>query len=160
MQFGTDTYREGAEARIEDARVLLRNEKFSGSFYIAGLAVEGMLRSLVWLEDKRFDQRHDLRKLADRVAELGLLRKGDADHGFVTDAQAISRLWSNDLRFAGDLQVGRWLRSINVMSKDVDMKKAANDHFSRCHRFFKRCSQVWEKQKSRKRSSGKSSRAR
>jgi len=72
MKFGTDTYRAGAFERIEDARLLKDAKRYAGSMYSAGLAVEGMLRSLFWLRDKKFDERHDLKRIATRIEELGL----------------------------------------------------------------------------------------
>ena len=152
MKFGSQTYRRGAESRIEGARILLDNQDYGGSIYLAGLSVECMLRSLIWLRDKTFDKRHDLRKLSVRVGDLGLLQKADRDHGFVSDVQAIARIWFNNLRFADDAQVQNWLREIRVLrnNRQGAFSTVAKEHFNRCHRFVKRSNLVWEKQKSRK----------
>jgi hypothetical protein len=152
VKFGSDTYRRGAEARIEGARILLENKEYGGSIYLAGLSVECMLRSLIGLRDQKFDQRHDLRKLSVRVGDLGLLQKADRDHSFVSDVQAIARIWFNNLRFADDAQLRKWLLEIGELRKKSQgaFSAVAKEHFSRCHRFVKRSNLVWEKQKSRK----------
>src|SRR5687767_2321538 len=107
MQFGTDTYRLGAFERLNDARLLHDGQRFALSMYVSGLAVEGMLRSLHWIKDKRFDERHDLRGIATRIEELGLLRRGERDHDFVGTVSDVAERWSNDFRFANQDQLER-----------------------------------------------------
>lgn len=48
---GGADYRGGALNRLEEAGVLLRQDLFGGSIYLAGRAVEGMLRAIIWFSD-------------------------------------------------------------------------------------------------------------
>jgi hypothetical protein len=45
--FGQKHYREGALERLDEASLLLRAQQFAGAIYLAGRAVEGMLRALI-----------------------------------------------------------------------------------------------------------------
>jgi HEPN domain-containing protein len=152
MQFGTDTYRRGALERLEDARVLLDHRKFVLAIYAAGLAVEGMLRSLVWLGNREFCGRHDLRELATRVRDLGLLRPGERDEGFVSEVQGISRCWLNSLRYADADKAAQWLYESDVIdrSKVESLNKLSREHYERCSRVIKRCEVVWTRNRKSK----------
>jgi hypothetical protein len=46
-----EDYRKGALERLDDAGHLLRQERLGDAIYLAGRAVEGMLRAVVWLND-------------------------------------------------------------------------------------------------------------
>lgn len=140
MKFGTDTYRAGALERLQEAELLMRTEQFVGSVYLGGLAVEGMLRSLLWQRDRSFDERHDLRRLASKVSDLGLLRRDTRDDEFIGTVSAIAAWWRNELRFAGREQALRWFRTVGAMDyRDSRSLKAI------CHAFFERCSTVLER---------------
>lgn len=115
MKFGTNTYRAGARERLDESRLLMDHGYEASSIYLAGLAVEGMLRSLLWLRDKRFDERHDLRRIAVQIENLGLVRSGQRDQDFVKQVEGVVRLWANDLRFADTEQLSRWLHRIGTI---------------------------------------------
>jgi HEPN domain-containing protein len=106
MQWRTDTYRLGALERIDEARLLKKAGRLAFSMYTGGLAVEGMLRSLCCLRSTEFDERHDLRRLAHRVAQLGLLR-GERDDDFVGVVGDVARRWQNTLRFSDQAHLER-----------------------------------------------------
>lgn len=152
MRLGEQTYRAGALQRIQDARCLFLENRYSGASYFAGLAVEGMLRCLIWLRNKELDERHDLRKLAIHVESLGLLRKSDRDVDFVADVQGVDRSWHNTLRFVDDTEYARWLRQIGALkTRDIDGVKAeAQRHYIRCSRVVRRCEVLWQRHKSKK----------
>lgn len=149
MQFGSDSYRAGAMERIEEARTLLERDHLVASLYFAGLAVEGMLRSLVWLRDKRFDERHDLRSIATRIESLGLLRSGGRDVDFVAMVQSVGTVWTNDLRFADtDSVTKRLLRSRTLKSKDAGaMRQLCRQHYDRALQVMGRCEILWRRQR-------------
>ena len=54
MKVGESDYRKGAKQRLAEAGVLLRAGNSSGSVYLAGRAVEGMLRALIWRQDSGY----------------------------------------------------------------------------------------------------------
>lgn len=107
LAFGSETYRAGALERIEDARLLKESGRLALSMYASGLAVEGMLRSLQRLKSREFDERHDLRKLAVRVQDLGLL-KSEHEYDFVGVVEEVAATWHNNLRFADEAQLWRF----------------------------------------------------
>ena len=152
MQFGTDTYRNGAKERLGDARVLLDRQRFVCAIYAAGLAVEGMLRSLIWMRSKEFSERHDLRKLAVCVGDLGLLRPGERDEGFVSDVQSISRCWSNALRYADKDKAADFLFESGAIKKNDEdnLNLLSNEHFQRCSNVVKRCEVLWTRNRKSK----------
>lgn len=141
MQWGTQTYRAGALERLEDARILKDSSRCALSMYAAGLAVEGMLRSLQWIGTKQFDERHDLRRIAVRIESLGLLRPGKRDSDFVSKVQGVARLWSNSLRFAADHQLRRFLRDMAAARNldDGEVRRVCAEHYDRCSEIVRRC---------------------
>ena len=146
VRFGSATYRAGALERIEDARLLLRSGRLALAMYVSRLAVEGMLRALIWLRDKRLDERHDLRRLAARVRELGLLR-GPRDDDFVAQVQGVARRWQNNFRFMGDVQVERCLAGIGVApgSPGSSLKRICPQHLNDCNEILRRCEVLWQR---------------
>ena len=147
MQFGSETYRRGALERIREAEVLFRAGQFVGSMYLAGLAVEAYLRSLVWLRDRRFDERHVLRRIAVRVEDLGLLRPDRRDHDFVATVGNVARRWHNNLRFAGESQVIRWYQEIGLLGRKRPriLKKLCAESFEECSKIIMRCEVLWHR---------------
>ncbi len=150
LKFGTDAYRAGSLERIEEAR-LLKERHYSLSIYVAGLAVEGMLRSLCAIESREFDERHDLRKIAIRVQNLGLLRRGQKDHGFVAAVEKVAKYWRNTLRFAGFAQRQSFLVEAGAIGKRDPgrVRKFCEEYFDDCSTVVRRCEILW--QRSRKR---------
>ena len=149
MKFGTDTYRAGAMERLADATLLLENDRWVGAVYSAGLAVEGMLRSLVRLEDTQFDERHDLRRLATRIENLGLLRRSDADVNFVGIVQDVAVHWHNNLRFSAKDQMIRWWLDMGSVRKRKRKSQSAVCHqfVNQCYDVVRRCEVLWQRQR-------------
>jgi hypothetical protein len=114
---GTD-YRNGALERFEEAGLLLRKERWAGTIYLAGRAVEGMLRAVIWKSDtaygtgrKSLEAGHDLRDLLRLVRNLGVLRDQGLREKIVADVQIVASLWHNDMRFWPTTKVKeKWLR--------------------------------------------------
>ncbi len=156
LKFGADTYRTGAQQRLEDSRLLRCHRRFALSMYSSGLAVEGMLRSLCCLKNTEFDERHDLRKFAVRVGVLGLLRQG-RDEDFVALVQAVAKSWRNNLRYADDANLERFLRATGSLRSKDTLKRVCKDYLDDCGCVLRRCELVW--QRSRKKNSRKFSNA-
>lgn len=152
VPFGDASYREGALERAAEAFALLRAGHFAGSVYLAGRAVEGMLRALVWKSEpelqtgrKHLETGHDLRRLFLRVRDLGLLPARGRDDAFQTLLQRVARLWFNDLRFASSGYIETHWRRLNEVNKRRSMKLAAQAFFDDCSAIMKRCEQLWRK---------------
>lgn len=141
MDFGTSTYRAGALERIDDARRLKDGDRLALSMYVAGLAVEGMLRALHWLRSREFDERHDLKRIAARIESLGLLRCGNRDDDFVSKVEGVARRWSNSLRFADCAQLERFLWGISELRRrdQGELRRVCGEHFDQCSEVVRRC---------------------
>jgi len=132
VTLGARDYRAGALDRLRESQILLRAGGFGGSVYLAGRAVEGMLRAVIWHSDPTIrrgmhslDTGHDLRLLLAKVRDLGLLRVGPATARFEPRVQRIARLWMNDMRFGSMRWIeGRWRRWGEV-TRRYTMKQAA-----------------------------------
>jgi len=110
---GTDDYHEGALIRLGDARRLSDQERWVGAIYLAGRAVECILRSLWWLKTGQPKIGHDLRDLLRRARSLGMLGADDAKlHDYINEVAVV---WYNNLRFVGD---SRFLRDLKAVGRD------------------------------------------
>jgi hypothetical protein len=148
---GGADYRDGALERLQESEILLIGQSFSGSIYLAGRSVEGMLRALIWRRDvgirqgkKSLETGHDLRELLVYVRNLGLLRAEGRDDRFEAKVQRVGRLWSNDLRFAPIRIIeARWKKAGEVTNKR-SLKLAAKEYFEDCSTIIKRCEVLWQ----------------
>src|SRR3954471_9269625 len=77
---GEIDYRKSALERLQESELALGENLFAGGVYLAGRAVEGVLRALIWRYDrdvqlgmKSLDTGHNRRELLDRVLDLGVL---------------------------------------------------------------------------------------
>src|ERR1051326_4188109 len=101
---GEQDYRAGARERLAEGYILLRRERFGGSIYIAGRAVEGMLRAVIWKSDpeystgrKNLETGHNLRDMLGLIGRLGTLRQNPMRDEIGEAVQHVSRLWWNDM---------------------------------------------------------------
>ena len=73
LRLGSEDYRYGALGRLEDARTLYGQERWAGAIYLAGRAVEGLLRSLLWRATREQEIGHDLRQLLTKARSLSVV---------------------------------------------------------------------------------------
>ena len=90
-----------AQARLEDAEVLLRKKRFGGAVYLAGYAVECLLkwavtekRQCIYLPAEL--ETHDLGIL---LAEAGLKRSMDRNQRMQILFSGLAESWGPDLRY-------------------------------------------------------------
>ena len=148
---GGADYRNGAIERLDDARILLDRDQFAGSIYLAGRAVEGMLRAIVWRREpeiqqgkKSLETGHDLRDLLALVENLGLLTPGGGDEELKGRVVRVSHRWFNNMRFVSSRIVeARWGK-IGVVRKGTTFKQAARGYFDDCAEIVKRCERLWQ----------------
>lgn len=113
-QFGSEDYRLGALARWDDAQRLREKRRWVASIYLAGRAVECILRSVLWNAGRTQEIGHDLKDLLKRARSAGshprqaVLR----DDPFQDAVNEVAIVWRNDLRFTGDERFRRLLASI------------------------------------------------
>jgi HEPN domain-containing protein len=98
-----------AEAKLEDAKLLLGAGRTANAYYLAGYAVELMLKAIVsarfktdTLPDRAVSTQvfvHDLRKLVGlALLEVALKEREKADAGFQARLQIVLR-WTEESRY-------------------------------------------------------------
>jgi hypothetical protein len=149
MRLGSEDYRYGALARIEDARALRDEKRWAGAIYLAGRAVEGLLRSLLWRETREQEIGHDLRQLLTKARSLGVVTSEDETR-ILDSINEIAVIWHNDLRFVGGNWLLRRLKDLGRLSKIGDMrvkgdplKANAYSVLQACERVMARGDLVW-----------------
>ena len=118
MDFDANDYYRAALERMRQARLLYQSgDSFAMAMYVAGLAVECILRAFRWRKDATFDGRHDLLRL---FKESGILRLDEelleskgvdpiqlrtTVVAFRAAMNTVVLLWANDYRFASERQL-------------------------------------------------------
>ncbi len=123
MKFRPEDYFRTATQRIRQAHFLYREgESFSLTIYVAGLAVECLLRSFKGRRDKTFDERHDLLDLfkesglleidRDVLLKSGMSERQIEEHSKTLQRgiQQIYQIWQNYYRFVSEEQLERHLK--------------------------------------------------
>jgi hypothetical protein len=150
-KMGENDYRTGARERLEEAYILLRQERFGGIIYVAGRAVEGILRAVIWKSDpeystgkKSLETGHGLRNLLDVVGRLGVLGDNPLRDDIGAHVQHVGRLWWNDMRFISQNRIkSRWYQLNEIRGKRT-LKVAASEFYDACSAILKRCEVIWQ----------------
>jgi hypothetical protein len=151
VQFTADEYYDAAMLRYDEARALYLAERFVGAVYLAGRAVEAVLRAIHWRKHQRLECGHDLRELLADVGELGFLTPRDDDR--LTDrVNEIAVVWNNDLRFASEERFLRHLKSMNRDRRVAGRRVAGNvvkanalSVINACEAVLSRGSLIWHR---------------
>lgn len=141
-----ETYRDAAVQHAAVARELYDLSRYAESNYLAGLAVECILRGYRVMIDPEFDARHDIDKLyrlarfADVVPESAVIelsaRMGDVvslwsnDHRYLDDS-ALRKRWAKRKLYEGikgDFVKERVRQLVNAASQVVTMGAARWKH--------------------------------
>ena len=133
-KIGETDYRNGAKERLKEAFVLLRQEWFAGSIYLAGRAVESMLRAMVLNRDpeyatgkKSLDTGHDLRQTLMLVGNLGVFREQNQRESIAANVEKVWRLWSNNMRYWPTTKVKREWLDLREIGGRRTLKTAAGE---------------------------------
>ena len=145
-EIGENDYRLGGQERLREAKALLDEELLCGAAYLAGRAVESLLRALIWRFDaeirsgsKSLDTGHDLRDLLREVVDLGVLTdQADRDELF-ENVQYVGRLWFNNMRFVPAKKLkALWWRQGEIGRKR-ELKRAVKEYYDSCAWIVERC---------------------
>jgi hypothetical protein len=148
---GENDYRSGSRERLEEAFILLGQERFGCSIYLAGRAVEGMLRAVIWRSDpeystgkKSLETGHSLLNLLEAVGRLGVLRDNPLKDEIAAHVQHVGRLWWNDMRFLPQNKIKtKWYELKEIQGKRT-LKVATNEYYDSCSVIIKRCEALWQ----------------
>jgi len=151
-QIGEQDYRNGAKERLAEAGRLFQGDQFSGCVYLAGRAVEGMLRGLIWKLDpeyrvgkKSLETGHDLKDLLKLVEGFGLLSdQNNRDDEMRRHVQNVARRWHNNMRFVPERWIASYWRTIAVITSRNTMRHAAREFYRACSMIIKRCEVLYD----------------
>jgi hypothetical protein len=111
-----DTYREAAGELVSLALDLHEQEQYGPAHYIAGVAVECMLRAYRAKIDPHFVSRHVIESLASESKFYDCVRGGNVEE--VSAAITTVKLrWSNDHRYRPARMIEQWLRERGLDGK-------------------------------------------
>lgn len=119
-----------AISRIETATILLRNKRYSASIYIAGVAVECVLRTFIEkYELKKFDTEHRIVKLC-KHRSIDPFYKSNSSMNQYFDT--IINFWDNKYRYTDDIKLmtfyqARGLIKHSELRDSRKLAKFAND---------------------------------
>ena len=101
MRISGDKYIEGASERIGTARALYNTRRYVDALYLAGVAVECILRAYARDDSDEFEGRHDLFRLF-RVAAVARF-VGEKQRQTISAALGeVWTRWKNNYRYVGD----------------------------------------------------------
>ena len=143
---GESDYRRGGLERLREAEVLLARELFAGGIYLAGRAVEGMMRAVIWKYDadvrtgrKSLETGHNLLRMLAWLENLGLLREDEFRRPFAVAVQQVGRLWTNNMRFMPTERIAADWRQSGEINRKRTLKQAAAAYYIACSTVVKRC---------------------
>ena len=93
-----ETYRDAATEHVTVARELYDSDRHVLANYVAGLAVECMLRGYRMMVDPEFDSRHDIDKLYKLARFADVVPSREVEEVTAALGEVIA-LWSNEHRF-------------------------------------------------------------
>ncbi len=134
MNLTADEYRWAALARIGAAERLHASAMYASAIYLAGVAVECILRAYRLRVDPEFDRRHDLRQLlsASGLQDYVPVKRRAEVGAALGDVWA---RWRNDYRYASDERVLRDLRDrgLTLGIKGDPLKDNSRRVFEKAH---------------------------
>lgn len=135
MAIGATTYVEAAGECVTAAGHLHAEGDFVQAHYLAGVAVECLLRAYRARRDPHFESRHDLRRLLKEARFYDFVSSERAPD--VAAAMEVLLLrWSNDHRYRSQSELHAWLRrQMTHVSSDVArvLERSSKDAVNAAH---------------------------
>ncbi|MCI0697467.1 HEPN domain-containing protein [candidate division KSB1 bacterium] len=109
MRIEAADYVEAAKERLTEANLLYEKARYSLALYVAGVAVESLLRAYIVRVNPRFEAAHDLYLLLDasNLHSFSVPTEGQQIFAAIT---MLFRRWRNDLRYTSDGRLRRRLK--------------------------------------------------
>lgn len=113
MKVTGDDYIDGASERIRAARAMYEEYRFVDAIYLAGVAVECILRAFASDEDDEFEGRHDLRRLM-KVTTLERF-VGEKQRQAISAALGdVWARWKNNYRYVADSRLRSEIKRLQL----------------------------------------------
>jgi HEPN domain-containing protein len=109
MRIEATDYVEAANERLAEANLLYEKAHYALALYVAGVAVESLLRAYAFRLESRFDAAHNLKLLLD-VSNLQSLATPAESQQVFTAIDELYRRWRNDLRYTSNGRLRRRLK--------------------------------------------------
>jgi len=148
---GETDYRNGARERLQEAFILLKYDRMAGGIYLAGRAVEGMLRAIIWKTDKEYaagkkslETGHDIREMLKLVQNFGVVRENRMHESIATDVQKVGRLWWNNMRYLPTRKIQSFWYDVGEIGGKRTLKQAVREYYEACSNIVRRCEVLWQ----------------
>lgn len=118
-------FREVALQRFEDAEVLLANSRTNGAMYLAGYAIECMLKALLLAHAPASQHPRILKSFRGKMGhDLEGLKRALQRKGITIPAQVVRRLasvntWSTELRYLPGRRKWQEAKGILVVAEEI-----------------------------------------
>ena len=125
MKFLPKDYKIASIERIDAARRLYEQKKYVAAIYIAGVAVECLLRAYMKRKSPHFESRHDLQSLLKESGLMDFIRPTDHKKLSACFGEVWSR-WKNNYRYASSERLTSEYRRLKHYNKKIkgDLLKA------------------------------------
>jgi len=109
MRIEAADYFTAAKERLDEARLLFEKARYALALYIAGVAVESLLRAYTFRLEAQLDAAHNLKLLLDVSNPQSLATPAESRQLF-TAIDELYRRWRNDLRYTSNDRLRRRLK--------------------------------------------------
>jgi len=126
MTFGPEVYRTAAEEHLTASHELYKSGRYVLAHYVAGLAVECMLRAYRRRPESTFYERHDLWELARHARFLDVVPAKSTASITAALGEVVTR-WQNQHRFRSEHSLRSYLldRKLHLRIKGDFVKESA-----------------------------------
>lgn len=115
MHFRAEHYLDTARERVFSAVRLYELSRYSAAIYLAGVAVECLLRAYILRETKEFESRHDLTDLM-RKSSIADFIPPQQNREFGAYLTTVWRRWKNNYRYASISRLSSEFRDMGLFS--------------------------------------------
>jgi len=109
MRIDAVDYFDAAKERLNEANLLYENERYSLALYVAGVAVESLLRAYIFRLEPKLEAAHDLELLLD-ASNLRKITTPSESQQVYTAIVKLYQRWKNDLRYTSNDRLRRRLK--------------------------------------------------
>lgn len=137
--------------RLAEARILIAAQYFAGGAYLAGRAVECLLRSLIYKHDaeirigrKPLETGHNLTELLRAAARAGALNALQNRRELTAAVQFVNSLWLNNMRFESNGELAARWRRLGATGRKRSIKWAIHGYLDVATAVTKKCERLWQ----------------
>lgn len=113
MRIDAIDYFTAAKERLAEANLLYEKERYALAIYVAGVAVESLLRAYIVRINPKFEAAHDLYLLLDASNLRSFSAPTEGQQAFAA-ITTLFRRWRNDLRYTSNARLRRRLKKAKL----------------------------------------------